>query len=72
MTPIAKAAPGAKLLNPKDHSVRFEHKGMRIDLGGIAKGYAVDRGIAILQAHGVQHMILTRRRAAVPSIPRRR
>ena len=47
------------LLDPKTHSVRFEHDGMRIDLGGIAKGYAVDRGIAILQARGVQHASVT-------------
>jgi thiamine biosynthesis lipoprotein len=26
---------------------------MRLDLGGIAKGYAVDQAIAVLQAHGV-------------------
>ena len=47
------------LLDEKTHSVRFEHEGMRIDLGGIAKGYAVDRGIAILQARGVQHAVVT-------------
>ncbi len=47
------------LLDPKTHSVRFEYKGMRIDLGGIAKGYAVDRGITILQARGVQHAVVT-------------
>ncbi|HVY63681.1 MAG TPA: FAD:protein FMN transferase, partial [Gammaproteobacteria bacterium] len=47
------------LLDAKTHSVRFEHEGMRIDLGGIAKGYAVDRGIAILQARGVQHASVT-------------
>jgi thiamine biosynthesis lipoprotein len=47
------------LLDPKAHSVRFEHEGMRIDLGGIAKGYAVDRGIGILQARGVQHAVVT-------------
>ena len=43
----------------KTHSVRFEHEGMRIDLGGIAKGYAVDRGIGILQKRGVQHAVVT-------------
>ena len=33
---------------------------MRIDLGGISgKGYAVDRGIGILQARGVQHAVVT-------------
>jgi FAD:protein FMN transferase len=47
------------LLDEKHHSVRFEHSGMRIDLGGIAKGYAVDRGIGILQARGVQHAVVT-------------
>jgi len=39
--------------------VRFEHPGMRIDLGGIGKGYAVDRGIDILKARGIQHAVVT-------------
>jgi FAD:protein FMN transferase len=41
------------------HTVRFEHAGMRIDLGGIGKGYAVDRGIDILKARGIQHAVVT-------------
>jgi FAD:protein FMN transferase len=41
------------------HTVAFEHKGMRIDLGGIGKGYAVDRGIDILQKRGIQHAVVT-------------
>jgi FAD:protein FMN transferase len=60
---IQKALPSVNfhnlLLDEKTHSVRFEHEGMRIDLGGIAKGYAVDRGIGILQARGVQHAVVT-------------
>ncbi|HKT71730.1 MAG TPA: FAD:protein FMN transferase [Steroidobacteraceae bacterium] len=47
------------LLDEKRHSIRFEHAGMRIDLGGIGKGYAVDRGIALLQARGIQHAVVT-------------
>ncbi|MEZ5500150.1 MAG: FAD:protein FMN transferase [Steroidobacteraceae bacterium] len=35
-------------------TLAFMNPGMRIDLGGIAKGYAVDRGIAILQRAGVK------------------
>jgi thiamine biosynthesis lipoprotein len=35
--------------------VRFERPGMRIDLGGFAKGYAVDNAAAILAARGVRH-----------------
>jgi len=41
------------------HTVRFEHPGMRIDLGGIGKGYAVDRGTEILQARGIRHALVT-------------
>jgi thiamine biosynthesis lipoprotein len=41
------------------HAIRFGHPGMRIDLGGIAKGYAVDRGVAILKARGIQHALVT-------------
>jgi thiamine biosynthesis lipoprotein len=47
------------LLDQEHHTVRFEHAGMRIDLGGIGKGYAVDRGIAILQSRGIQHAVVT-------------
>jgi thiamine biosynthesis lipoprotein len=41
------------------HSIRFGHPGMRIDLGGIGKGYAVDRGVAILKSRGIRHAIVT-------------
>ena len=34
--------------------VRFAHPGVYIDLGGIAKGYAVDRCIELLRAHGIK------------------
>ena len=47
------------LLDPINNTVRFEHAGMRIDLGGIGKGYAVDSGIAILQSRGIQHAVVT-------------
>ncbi|MGM8225399.1 FAD:protein FMN transferase [Cellvibrio sp. ARAG 10.3] len=33
----------------------FTHPKVYIDLGGIAKGYAVDRGIEILQQRGIAH-----------------
>jgi FAD:protein FMN transferase len=60
---IRKALPGVNfrnmVLDEKHHSVRFEKPGMRIDLGGIAKGHAVDRGIELLQKRGVQHAVVT-------------
>ncbi len=36
-------------------TIRFQRPGVRIDLGGIAKGYAVERGAAILRELGVAH-----------------
>jgi len=46
-------------LNPLDHSVSFSRPGVRINLGGIAKGYAVERGVATLQRLGVRHARVT-------------
>ena len=60
---IESALPGVNyrnlLLDHERLTVRFERPGMRIDLGGIAKGYAVDRGIEILQSMGVEHAVVT-------------
>lgn len=39
-------------LDPVTRSIAFGRQGMRVDLGGIAKGYAVDRGIEILKQAG--------------------
>jgi thiamine biosynthesis lipoprotein len=46
------------LLDARKHAVRFSQPGVRIDLGGIAKGYSVDRGIEILQARGYTHALV--------------
>jgi len=35
------------------HRIQFLHPGVRIDLGGIAKGFAVDRAIDVLQGQGI-------------------
>ncbi len=43
-------------------TVRFARDGMRIDLGGFAKGHAVDNGAAILARLGVRHAVVDRRR----------
>jgi thiamine biosynthesis lipoprotein len=60
---IANALPGIDyrhvLLDPKARTVHFERPGVRIDLGGIGKGYAVDRAIELLQARGVAHALVT-------------
>jgi thiamine biosynthesis lipoprotein len=45
-------------LDPVARTVAFGKPGMRIDLGGIAKGHAVDRGIDILKARGIGHAMV--------------
>ncbi len=42
-------------LDARTRSVRFARPGMRIDLGGFAKGHAVDNAAAILMRHGIHH-----------------
>ncbi len=46
------------LLDRKAGTVRYSQPGVRIDLGGIAKGYAVDCGIGILQRRGIRHALV--------------
>lgn len=45
-------------LDKAARTVSFGKPGMRIDLGGIAKGYSVDRGIEILRRRGYQHAMV--------------
>ena len=42
-------------LDPQKRTVMYKHKNVRVDMGAIAKGYAVDQGIEILKQHGVRH-----------------
>ena len=41
------------VLDARDRTIRFDRDGIELDLGGIAKGYAVDRAVAILRREGV-------------------
>lgn len=45
--------------NAHDRTIHFLEKGVRINLGGIAKGYAVERGIEIVRQLGVAHARVT-------------
>ena len=46
-------------LNPEHSTVQFLQPGVRIDLGGIAKGHAVDRSITMLLAAGVSNALIS-------------
>jgi thiamine biosynthesis lipoprotein len=40
------------VLDAATSSIRFDRAGVELDLGGIAKGYAVDRAVGVLQERG--------------------
>lgn len=46
------------LLDPKRRTVELLTPGMRIDLGGIAKGYACDQALAALRREGIQSALV--------------
>ncbi len=46
------------LMNKEKQSVFLKNRGMIIDLGGIAKGYAVDEAVDILAEENVKHAII--------------
>jgi thiamine biosynthesis lipoprotein len=46
-------------LDPGKTTVAFDKEGVRIDLGGIAKGYAVDNGIRILKDCGITNALVS-------------
>jgi FAD:protein FMN transferase len=47
------------ILDSKAGTVRFAREGVRIDLGGFAKGHAVDNCVAILEQHGIAQAIVS-------------
>lgn len=46
------------ILNESSNSVMLKNKGMAMDLGGIAKGYAGDVTAGILKQNGVKHAVI--------------
>lgn len=46
------------VLDPAAGTIHFRVPGVRINLGGIAKGYAVERGAEILRAAQIEHALL--------------
>jgi thiamine biosynthesis lipoprotein len=45
-------------LEPKTHSVRLARAGMQLDLGGIAKGYAMEEALKVLRKHGIRRTLV--------------
>jgi thiamine biosynthesis lipoprotein len=47
------------LLNAHDRTIAFDRPGIELDLGGIAKGYAVDRAVGVLKRRGVSAALVS-------------
>ena len=57
----ARAATGFRhvALDRRDRTIRFDREGVELDLGGIAKGYAVDRAVDILRHNRVDSALVS-------------
>ena len=49
---------GDLVLNPANSTVFLKRVGMAIGLGGIAKGYGIDRAAQILRHHGIDQFMV--------------
>jgi thiamine biosynthesis lipoprotein len=57
-TALASVGQSKLQLDPDRRTVRFEQKGMTVDLGAIGKGYAIDRAVELLRDSGVLSALL--------------
>ncbi|HVN21697.1 MAG TPA: FAD:protein FMN transferase [Dongiaceae bacterium] len=46
-------------LDPADRTISFDLQGVELDLGGVGKGYAVDRAVTILRENGIRAALLS-------------
>jgi FAD:protein FMN transferase len=47
------------ILDRKNQTIKFDQAGVELDLGGIAKGYAVDRVVALLKNSGIECALIS-------------
>jgi FAD:protein FMN transferase len=50
---------GHVILDPAAKTIRFSHAGVELDLGGIAKGYAVDRAASLLRERRIASALIS-------------
>lgn len=46
------------LLEPADHSVRFDRDGVQLDFGAIGKGYAIECAVELLRENGIESALV--------------
>jgi len=49
---------GSDKISVKDNKISFKEKGMKITLGGIAKGYAVDEALEVIKDMGIKYALV--------------
>jgi thiamine biosynthesis lipoprotein len=49
---------GNLVLKPSNRTVLLKRKGMKLDFGGIAKGYSADEALKVLHSHGVRSALI--------------
>jgi thiamine biosynthesis lipoprotein len=47
------------ILDPSTRRVAFERPGIELDLGGLGKGYAIDRAAEILRTYGIEQALIS-------------
>ena len=67
-TDTAVAGQASYLLDAKRHTVRFQREGVRLDMGGFAKGYALERVRQIIAETGVSTALMNFGNSSVASI----
>ncbi len=55
---LTRAAPSLRDLRIDDQAVSSANPAVRLDLGGYAKGFALDEAVRILKAHGIRHALV--------------
>ena len=55
---LSKIGSDKVVLDNRKKSLRFLKNGMEIDLGGIAKGYAVDKAALVLRKSGIKNALI--------------
>ena len=56
---LRKVGYGHLVLDPNERTIRFDRSGMELDLGGIAKGYAVDRVVSLLKEYNIKRAFVS-------------
>jgi FAD:protein FMN transferase len=56
------------VLDPAARTIRFAREGIELDPGGIGKGYAVDRLLAVLRAHGIERALVSAAGSTIAAI----